>query len=164
VAFNPPYTQIWEQREQDPLDPNQQLMAPAWWNQGQGCTFFEQYFHPLRDPTASAPNPIGLWDRSPANFAALGLYPRRAYYTKFLIVSGGLDGQVGIYQAPQSLLTAPITIGSIKLPAINWESCALQYDPNESTSANQPNSVALQNAGQDDISNHNLSSPGGVTR
>src|SRR5271166_6251865 len=30
--FNPPYRSPFEAREQDPLDPNQQLMAPAWWS------------------------------------------------------------------------------------------------------------------------------------
>ena len=30
--FNPPYRSVFEAREQDPLDPNQQLMAPAWWS------------------------------------------------------------------------------------------------------------------------------------
>ena len=33
--FNPPYRSVFEAREQDPLDPNQQLMAPAWWSSSQ---------------------------------------------------------------------------------------------------------------------------------
>ena len=33
--FNPPYRSVFEGREQDPLDPNQQLMAPAWWSSSQ---------------------------------------------------------------------------------------------------------------------------------
>ena len=35
--FNPPYRSVFEGREQDPLDPNQQLMAPAWWSSGTGA-------------------------------------------------------------------------------------------------------------------------------
>jgi hypothetical protein len=34
-----PYTSVYENREVDPLDPNQQLVAPAWWttyNSGPG--------------------------------------------------------------------------------------------------------------------------------
>ena len=34
--FNPPYRSVFEAREQDPLDPNQQLMAPAWWSSSAG--------------------------------------------------------------------------------------------------------------------------------
>ncbi len=34
--FNPPYRSVFEAREQDPLDPNQQLVAPAWWSSSAG--------------------------------------------------------------------------------------------------------------------------------
>ena len=30
-ALSTPYTSVFQTREQDPLDPNQQLVAPAWW-------------------------------------------------------------------------------------------------------------------------------------
>jgi prepilin-type N-terminal cleavage/methylation domain-containing protein len=156
VAFDPPYNAVWEQREQNTLDPNQQLVSPAWWNSvaGSGSAFFESYFHLLRDPVATAPNPNGLWDRSA--IPALGLFPRRAYYSKFLIASAGPDGQLGIYQVPAASISAANLIA---------EGYAYQYDFNEfSTPANAPNTVNLQNAGQDDITNHNINAPGGGTQ
>ena len=66
--FNPPYRSVFEAREQDPLDPNQQLMAPAWWSSSQngnpigftgtagsvggsgGVLAFEYFFHRLTEP------------------------------------------------------------------------------------------------------------------
>lgn len=93
VATNPFFP-----REQDTLDPNQTLMSPAWWaatfnsstvspqtadGLESGCAFlFENMFHRLVDPT-------NTWDRS-------GQLPRRAYFSKFLISSGGPDRQQGI--------------------------------------------------------------------
>lgn len=110
-------TGAYDPREQDPLDPNQQLMAPAWWSSANGfaaaflpsgplsaqASFFSCYFHQLLDPvTAAAPNGLGssgsatqrYWDRSV--LPASGLYPRRAFYSRFLILSGGPDGQPGV--------------------------------------------------------------------
>jgi prepilin-type N-terminal cleavage/methylation domain-containing protein len=118
-----PYKNVIDEREQDPLDVNQQLMAPSWWSSGitggvvaanlgspfaslgpppsasavnasGGVTAFEYFFHRLTEPLANtgftnayAPQP---WDR--------GSYPnRRAFYSKFLILSGGLDQQPGVF-------------------------------------------------------------------
>ena len=70
--FNPPYRSVFEAREQDPLDPNQQLMAPAWWSslananpsspfvgiggttaslgESGGVQVFQYFFHRLTEP------------------------------------------------------------------------------------------------------------------
>ena len=110
-----------QQREQDPLDPNQQLMSPAWWSingvgglaandsypasltptvyvptgASGGVQAFEYLFHPLGEPmpapTAKSGNPGTFWDRGTA-FPA-----RRAFYSKFLILSGGPDTLPGVF-------------------------------------------------------------------
>ena len=36
--LNPPYRTVFESREQDPLDPNQQLVAPMWWSGRRSAT------------------------------------------------------------------------------------------------------------------------------
>jgi prepilin-type N-terminal cleavage/methylation domain-containing protein len=95
-------------REQDPLDPNQTLMSPGWWagafnsstvapgtadgSESGNAFLFENMFHRLVDPTGATPEPAGTytwWDRG-------GSLPRRAYFSKFLISSGGPDRQQGI--------------------------------------------------------------------
>jgi prepilin-type N-terminal cleavage/methylation domain-containing protein len=161
VNFLPPYDQVWEQREQDPLDPNQQLVAPSWWTGiagSAGRPFFEQYFHILTEPTASSsPNPIQFWDRSGTPTTIYGsIYPRRAFYSKFLIVSGGPDGQLGIYQVPA---------GSITPAALIQEGAACQFDLTLTLSGagtvTSQTTIDLQNAGLDDITNHNLQAAAG---
>src|SRR5690606_34629226 len=93
-----------DQREQDPLDPNQHLMAPAWWsstysdpsgaaplfpasyfgagaaNMSAAVTFFENYFYRLHESLSyGSATATGLfWDRGASyggDFAA-----RRAYF------------------------------------------------------------------------------------
>ncbi len=101
-------------REQDPLDPNQLLVSPGWWasaanpsmtlaqttfappngnstNQSSpGAIGFMNYFHSLVDPYPSSTGGTG-WDRG-SNF------PRREYFTKVLILSGGPDHEPGVAQ------------------------------------------------------------------
>ncbi len=107
---------VFQERDRDPLDPNQQLTAPQWWAQtgvhGQlaannsspfagswppaaslggsgGVQVFEYFFHRLTEPVPLGSSRPGLyWDRS-------GSFSRRAYYSKFLILSGGRDKQPG---------------------------------------------------------------------
>ena len=112
------YANSAEPREQAPLDPDQQLMAPAWWaNNGSSgyplppsssSSAFSNLFFPLFEvnsiPTAS-PGYSTVWDRQ-------FLYPnRRAYYTKPLIVSSGPDQTLGLYYIPtqqvQTLASSP---------------------------------------------------------
>jgi type II secretory pathway pseudopilin PulG len=97
-------------RDQTPLDPNQQLLAPAWWSStfnsvgpfttyqasgsplSGGASLFQQFFHTLVDPntngatTASGTN----WDRGATYLQ------RRAYYSKPLILSSGPDKVAGV--------------------------------------------------------------------
>jgi prepilin-type N-terminal cleavage/methylation domain-containing protein len=166
VTFDLPYSSVFETREQDPLDPNQMLVAPAWWLNNTGRLFFESYFHTLSEPTtltASNATGVNLWDRSTST-AFGSIYPRRAFYTKFLIASAGPDSQLGIYQA---FTTQPsVTVNNIA--HLMQEGYACQFVPADLTTAGtavtasgSPSSVDLQNQGQDDITNHNVSAPGG---
>ncbi|MGD0043190.1 MAG: type II secretion system protein, partial [Isosphaeraceae bacterium] len=100
-----------EQREQDPIDTNQQLLAPGWWSTtGAGglaanaaspfavtpaiqvpvgvspaAQFFGTFFHRLTEPLPLSGIYAGVygvdWDRSGTG--------RRAFFTKFLVLSGG---------------------------------------------------------------------------
>jgi hypothetical protein len=106
-----PYGDVYEAREHNPLDPNQTLLAPSWWgvynskypwSSGSAPATFGAIFHTLIDPlaaTAGAPSNRTYWDRStagspPPEFA--GIFMRRAYYNRFLVVSGGPDKQPGV--------------------------------------------------------------------
>lgn len=113
-----PFSSIYEARDVNPMDPNQQLLSPAWFaadslhaNQGPGwasasgtvsgaAMAFQNHFHTLVDPfaiTAGASSYQTYWDRSTAAKSTVygTLYPRRAYYSRFLVVSGGVDKQPG---------------------------------------------------------------------
>ena len=84
-----------ETREQNPIDPNQQLMAPAWFSglpvgtgptttpQGPGTNAqqFQALFFGLVDAQTAGAG-TNMWDRS-------NLYSRRAYNSKPLILSSG---------------------------------------------------------------------------
>jgi hypothetical protein len=206
-----------EQREVDPLDPNQQLMSAAWWSNnynspirvgrvgpswpfppgfaanskgqwGPGVTFFENYFHLLHEPlykSSSAPTPGQFWDRgAPAgDFAA-----RRAFTSKFLIVSSGPDKELGLFQYDDAGLAADLTAAakssaySAALPLLGRESLAapLSYpdllnltstangggvnlgDPVSSapTAQHPLTSLDIQARGQDDIHNHSIPAGG----
>src|SRR5262249_43047171 len=116
-----------------------------------------------------------------------GTFPaRRAYYTKYLILSGGPDRQPGVFLysdddmkslgngAAFSLIanennalpfaldllgggtagfTNTVTIGTTANPTFSYAPSA---DPT------RPSSSDLQQAAQDDISNHNLQATGAV--
>lgn len=114
-----PYTSVFEQREVNTLDPNQLLLAPAWWTAGYNnknpfgngdsqsgasgsALAFQGFFHTLIDPLAASGGGAGVsssnaqintyWDRSTSVSPAYGqLYARRAYYNRFLVLSGGPD-------------------------------------------------------------------------
>jgi hypothetical protein len=205
-----PYGGPFDQREQDTLDPNQQLMAPSWWakagagglaandsysssafvqatppvpNVASGGVatfgaFFHRLFEPLGlpvqqpPPTQQGPFQQYTWSRG-------GGY-RRAFFSKFLILSGGLDGVPGVFLYPDSALqgnTPPLTAA---LSLIANENVAMQFGLDfvdftqsaviqnsaisgiSSNDPNIPNSVDIQNAGQDDITNHNVQSAGGL--
>jgi prepilin-type N-terminal cleavage/methylation domain-containing protein len=109
-----PYGSVYEGRQQDPLDPNQTLMAPAWWGafnssypwstgSNRGPATFGAMFHTLAEPlaiSAAAPSNATYWDRSVVTGSGMfaGIYQRRAYYSRFLVVSGGPDKMPGTAQ------------------------------------------------------------------
>ncbi len=195
-----PYNNFTTPRQQDPLDPNQLLVAPGWWystanasltspvqgtftapggggtNQcSQGAMAFMHYFHLLVDPNFTAGNTVGTnWDRG-------GAFARRAYFSKFLILSGGPDREPGVAQfnkdysdaagGSTNIFTFPSTGASMEANALSLiyiENQASQSDPvrdNKYAFLEVPNTSTAtylylqQNAGLDDISNHNVSAP-----
>ena len=197
TAFAAPYNGMIDQREQDPLDPNQQLMAPAWWsstysdpsgadplfpasqfgpgagNMSAAVTLFENYFYRLHEPLDVTKAAIGqAWDRGApgGDFAA-----RRAYFTKFLIVSSGPDKELGLFQYDDAGLKADLTTAassavSPSYPLIGLESTAAPLSKADLTSlvggsfsigqVISAASAELQAKGQDDISNHNIPAGG----
>jgi hypothetical protein len=104
-----------EARQQNPLDPNQQLMSPAWWNNvaymdastpwpasaplSGPAWFFQQNFFALTEPNAAYAASISasvgsvVWDRGVLSSSTSR---RRAYYSRFLILSGGPDKTPGV--------------------------------------------------------------------
>ena len=193
-------------REQDPLDPNQQLIAPEWWSSqyngnndpnqfkalsspplSSGAVYFQNYFHLLVEPLASpAPYAAGsspatyqrYWDRSGGGSNPM-LYPRRAYYTRYLILSGGPDGKPGVpyLTDPRYNNGTPFVTDSVLktqsaatvAPMLQVEGQAAQATLARSNDGFQmpqlgsaPNGDAytnqLQADGQDDVTNHNLGS------
>src|SRR5271166_1332843 len=144
--FNPPYRSVFENREQDPLDPNQQLMAPAWWSSSQngnpigftgtagsvggsgGVLAFEYFFHRLTEPFQNTGNSQFYWDRASPVYPQGTLGYRRAFFSKPLILSSGPDQQLGIYQLPPSaLFPNPTTMTAFDL--IMYENNAIPFDP-----------------------------------
>lgn len=153
-----PYDGMIDQREQDPLDPNQLLMAPAWWsstysnplgadplfpassfpagdaNRSAAVTLFENYFYRIHEPLgASSASDFGkFWDRG----APVGDFAkRRAYFNKFLIVSSGPDKELGLFQftddgLKSELISYSSNTVSPSYPLLGFEStaAALGYD------------------------------------
>ncbi len=181
-SFVSPYDNMIEEREQDPLDLNQTLVAPAWWSSGSndpiGTGFvppfppnfsagaggwsaavsaFEFFFHSLHEPMNTTMfTALGLaWDRG-AGPPAGPYAQRRAYYSKPLIVSWGPDnlpGNFGYYaELGQSLPTSNVTSALL----VN-ESPAPQFDPTATVDAL---TLQILDNAQDDISNHALPAGG----
>jgi prepilin-type N-terminal cleavage/methylation domain-containing protein len=189
--INAPYDTVYENRDQDPLDPNQQLMAPAWWSSAFNnnppaalnlkasassspaapsgpATTFEFFFHRLTEPLQPGGGAL-FWDR-----AQNGNGFRRAFYSKFLVISGGPDQLLGIFHYPD-LPSAPPTATQL----IANENNAMPFSIAEvdftvsatiqatalpiliptapSVDPTQPSNSDLIQAAQDDIGNHNLS-------
>jgi hypothetical protein len=178
--FNPPYKSVFEAREQDPLDPNQQLMAPAWWTTfnanaigfsgpagsvggSGGVMAFEYFFHRLTEPFHHTGNTSLFWDRG-------SVYPyRRAFFSKPLILSAGPDGQLGIFLLyPSSVFPNPPPLNSANL--ISFENNAIPFDPSLFSGETVPagttilpgsTSYQLRENGRDDISNQSRLATGG---
>src|SRR5271157_2644627 len=183
--FNPPYRTIFEAREQDPLDPNQQLMAPAWWSANSnlnpfnfagnassvggsgGVLAFEYYFHRLTEPFQNPGTPQFYWDRSSAVYpnGTLGLGYRRAFFSKPLIVSAGPDQQPGVFLYPDT----PGSQSATATQLLSVENNAVQFDATTYTGTTIPPSTIQVNSttyqlredGRDDISNQNRQATGG---
>jgi prepilin-type N-terminal cleavage/methylation domain-containing protein len=189
--LNPPYLSVFEAREQDPLDPNQQLMAPAWWSSTQngnqlgftgtaalvrgsgGVLAFEYFFHRLTEPLASNGTPALYWDRGTSSFAA-----RRAFFTKPLILSGGPDQQPGVFLYPDSPSLPPnatqlLAVENNAMPYLFDFTAAAQVPSTTSTLPSGPYissapgdssypTYQLRENGRDDISNQNRQATGGV--
>jgi prepilin-type N-terminal cleavage/methylation domain-containing protein len=198
------YTGATDLREQDPLDPNQQLMAPAWWagifnanvphwtgsgdgSESPNAFAFENYFHRMIEPNGSVPpgaNAHTWWDRS----AAL---PRRAFFTKPLVSSGGPDRQQGIARlgfayptgdspnvvslagnpgGAYAIFGASANLILIENTAANLTPVRLN-DPYLTPVTDQITAVLQGSAGDpdsgwiyDDITNQNVQSAGGVSQ
>ncbi len=199
-----PYINLLDTREQDTLDLNQQLVAPGWWsssgigglaannsyptftpagpplpsNSGAsvGVQTFGAFFHRLTEPMPLGQNQNAfLWDRG-------GSY-RRAFYSKFLILSAGPNGAPGVFLYSDPALhalgqNAPLALIANENNAMQFgldliDSSGLGF-MNVATYQNSgisglssndpanPNSLDIQLAGQDDITNHNLQSAGGL--
>jgi hypothetical protein len=195
---SPPYRGPFETREQDPIDPNQQLTSVAWWssvgNVGPGniipnfpsasgsasaaAVAFELYYHSLSEPTSFlGPNAQHFWDRS----VNPGFFPRRAFYTRHLILSAGPDGVPGVPIANDAAITAIFNSGaqnpvSAVAMMLQFEGQAAQFDltarmnapsiaPDFTSSNTTPidsnTGVSYLDEGDDDITNHNLNSTAG---
>jgi prepilin-type N-terminal cleavage/methylation domain-containing protein len=171
-----------EQRETNPLDPNNQLLSPVWWSNlagdprfpGVKAAFFQQRFFPLFEPLASSDPidaPFGLrWDRN-------GFFKRRAFYYKFLILSAGADAIPGVPLLPEAVVatarTSTQNADTVASHLVLAEGRAAQTDLNLNTplyplgpaafaalrpvpGANRAVTAELIAYGQDDLTNHNL--------
>jgi hypothetical protein len=142
-----------------------------------GAGWFSYFFHPLIEPmvtagAATTPSPLYFWDRGSTFF------PRRAFFTKFLIVSSGPDQLLGIARLDTLTTSTVVTTSSFTAGDLLIESQARQmnfYDSatsglsgtanaNPTPAASAYGTTPLYDAGQDDISNHNYQAPGGITQ
>jgi hypothetical protein len=182
----PPYNTAFEAREQGVLDPNQQLMAPAWWSSAAGANTsspfastpsptaaaitglggsggvvaFEYFFHRLTEPLGHSGATQLYWDRGAA-------FPyRRAFQTRPLIVSSGPDRQIGVFLYPNGatlnasmlLMNENNAIGFVNDFTTNYTITQPATIPPDyiSYDTNSLTSAALWQAAQDDISNQKL--------
>jgi prepilin-type N-terminal cleavage/methylation domain-containing protein len=213
------YSSALETREQNPLDPNQSLVDPAWWEGAfnnsnspfggtavfsaatypplSGPAYFAQcFFGALTDPNAPTATLQGtVWDRGPVGGATWG---RRAFYCKALILSGGpdklpgvpvLDPAYWIFLGGYTNLPAlpsfgvggsvsfPIGVPSLaddtNITYLQVENQAAPVTPARSSkvyltvptdAGSQAVLYAIGQARGDDITNQNLSAPGGATQ
>lgn len=172
------FTRPWETRPNFPLDPNGELVAPAWWglndatsNPSAKAILFQSHFTSLADPnfpSAAAPNPPTTWDRS-------RFYPRRAFGCRFLILSSGPDGIPGVTLIDPILFTgdpandAPLLVGSATADGENWAQFSNRYPrPAFAPPPPPPPDVAPPylppEAAEDDITNHDINTTSGVIR
>jgi prepilin-type N-terminal cleavage/methylation domain-containing protein len=139
----PPYTTVFDARETAPLDPNNQLLAPAWWSGlsvppganinspfaglfgtpgtvggSGGVVAFEYFFHRLTEPFPPNNNNFQYWDRGT-------IFPyRRAFFSKPLILSSGPNLQPGVFLYPEGTLQS---LANPALALIANENLALPF-------------------------------------
>jgi prepilin-type N-terminal cleavage/methylation domain-containing protein len=164
-----------ETREKTPLDPHLDLMAPAWWaditNSGNPTQppqnvrshLFSKMFFTLFEVNfpLSASSTGQLWDRQ-------NVYGRRReYYTKFLILSAGPDGNFGVATVSDQTVRS-------NSAAQNSQAMTGEFDSTFPYTTKPPvfgeswavplillPGGVLNNSGEDDISNQTLRSSGG---
>jgi hypothetical protein len=173
-ALTPPYASVFDAREQDPLDPNQQLTAPNWWSRTSninspftgipavsasgGVGAFEQFFHRLTEPLVHTGNTQFYWDRG------LNFPYRRAFFSKPLIISSGLDKQLGVYRFPDGTALSAAQLLTVENNAMQFDPALFSGETIPAANAAIPvnsTSYQLRESGRDDISNHNLQASGG---
>ncbi|HEX8203912.1 MAG TPA: hypothetical protein VF590_25780, partial [Isosphaeraceae bacterium] len=179
ATYNGPF----ETRQQNPLDPNQQLLAPAWWanrtvttpGSGQVSTraaLFQNYFFSLIDPLADPPMGTvvpntAYWDRSALSSSGIS-YRRRAYFFKFLIASAGPNQRMGIARYADATVRTggPTSPDVVAASLILIENQAARSDLNRNAGSAMPPLYQAEGAplpddeGADDITNHTLNAPG----
>jgi hypothetical protein len=140
----------------------------------------EYFFHRVSEPLAGAGG-TNYWDRG-TTFGS-----RRAFYSKFLVLSGGPDLTPGVFLYPDSFFTG-VTSTSPSIALIANENNALPFSIHDvvdfttsatisgppyptipvntaspsSNNPTNPSSYDLQQAAQDDITNQNLSAVGNI--
>jgi type II secretory pathway pseudopilin PulG len=148
-VLSQPYSAVWEEREQDPLDGNQQLLAPGWFysvlpvsgfaandsfvgvtglsfsspsaplNTSTQVQAFEWFFHRLTEPLQISSAALA-WDRTTYGY-------RRAFYSKPLIVSSGPDKALGLFQYSDAAVQLLIGSGTATTALIYNENSAMPY-------------------------------------
>ena len=202
-----PYAGQFDQREQDPLDVNQQLVASAWWstvgtgnlranfaspfggflpsnpppgpvNVSGGAQFFSTFYHTLYEPMQLVGGGLD-WDRS-------GQTSRRAFFSKFLVLSGGPDQVPGVFLYADADLKPPNSTNAdaISVHLIANENLAMPFSTldaqdftknatynfagyptisgSPSSDPTHPSSYDLFIGAQDDITNQNIQAVGGI--
>jgi prepilin-type N-terminal cleavage/methylation domain-containing protein len=161
-----------ESRQQNALDPNGQLVALPWWcnnsspsTPSASCLIVQTLFGPLYDRNwvAGLSPQTYAWDRS-------GASPRRAYFTRFLIISSGPDRKVGVpmltdttIQSQTAQITTQCLVGSPTsgVPGENW---AMLLDPSDLPAWWDPNGdpgSIDEDYSLDDITNQELQNKAG---
>ena len=152
---------LYETRQQNALDPNGQLVTLAWWARDvtaspiqptDKCLLVQNYFGPLSDPYPA----VGTgWDRS-------GQTARRAYFTKFLVLSAGPDREFGVGMLDDSAVRSVNTTiqrSQLFLGSITSSNSGVVLYPGESWAMARP--VVDEDFSLDDISNQNLQNQAG---
>jgi len=197
-----------EQREQDPLDTNQQLVAPGWFSTSAGALaansaspfalapatpelvvpagvspaaqFFGTFFHRLTEPLTLGAYGVD-WDRSGTSY-------RRAFFTKFLVLSGGPDQAPGVFLHSDAVLNSFATADIASVHLIANENNAMPFGWTQGTTTpdvdfisnatipsglstinynvlnipSYPTTYEVMQAAQDDITNQSLQATGGI--